>query len=127
MASGYSNGAYRADLATGTTAGGVLALKNPFGKDVYLTFLALELTTASSGAGTVDAGIAANGTTSADNLIDGASVNATGVLTNAANAGTNGKTGQKWAKDQYLTISQASGAVAGLVGRAIIRAVPLGA
>lgn len=127
MASGYSNGALRADLATATAAGGVLALANPFGKDVYVTFFGLELTTQSTGAGTVDAGIAANATTLSDNLIDGVSTAAAGVFTNAGSPGTNGKTGQKWGASQYLTVSQASGAVAGLVGRAIIRVIPLGA
>lgn len=124
---GFSNGAYRAALGTGTSAGGVLALANPEGEDLYLTDLILDVTTQSTGASTVDAGIAANGTTSADNLIDGKSLATAGAFTNHTDGGSNGKAGQKWGASQYLTISQASGAVAGLEGYAIVKYVKLGA
>lgn len=121
MASGFDRGAYRADLTavTGTTAGGALSIANPEGADIVVTRLLLSITTASSGAATVDAGIAANGTTSSDTLIDGKSVATAGVFDNISDAGTNGKSRQKWASDQYLTIT-ASATLAGLVGEAII-------
>jgi len=109
------------DLAAADTAGGVLSLANPFGVDAMISRLILNVTTASTGACTVDAGTAANGTTSADNLIDGLDVNsATGVFDNTVNGGTNGGGAELWGSTQYLTISMASGAAAGLAGTAYI-------
>lgn len=116
------NGAYKVALTpvTGTTGGGALSLANPEGAAIIVTRLVLDITTPSTGAATVDAGIAANGTTSADNLIDGASVaSAAKVLDNVTDGGTNGKARQKWGATQYLTIT-ASATLAGLVGNAYI-------
>lgn len=116
------NGAYKVALTavTGTTAGGCLSLANPEGVDLIVTRLVLDITTPSTGAATVDAGIAANGTTSSDILIDGASVaTAAKVLDNINDAGTNGKARQKWTSGQFLTIT-ASATLAGLVGNAYI-------
>lgn len=126
MASGFDRGAFRADLtaATGTTGGGVLSLANPEGADVYVTRLVLNIATQSSGAAAVDAGIAANGTTSSDILIDGLSVATAGVYDNVKNGGTNGKAGQKWGSGQYLTIT-ASATTAGMVGEALVEYVLL--
>lgn len=115
-------GAYRVALtaATDTTAGGVLSLANPEGVRLIVTDLFLDVQTGSSGAATVDAGIAANGTTSSDNLIDGCSVATAGAFDNNTDKGTNGKTRQVWSTTQYLTIT-ASATTAGLVGFAMIR------
>jgi hypothetical protein len=123
---GFDRGAYRATLtaATNTNGGAVLSLPNPEGADIYVTRVILNVQTQSSGAASVDAGIAANGTTSADNLIDGQSVAAAGVFDNIKNGGTNGKAGQKWAAGQFLTIT-ASATVAGLIGEAVIEYVLL--
>lgn len=107
-------GAHTTALALGTGAGGVAAVANPEGVDLIITNAFLDITEASDGAGTVDAGVAANATTSADTLIDGQSVNAIGVI--LSGTGTNGKRGVKWGTDEYLTVSQASGAVAGMAG-----------
>jgi hypothetical protein len=119
-------GALKVALAALDTAGGALALANPAGEDLYVTRLVIEVEEASDAAGTVDAGIAANGTTSADNLVDGLDVNAAaGCFDNIKNGGTNGKAGQKWGASQYLTISKATGALAGLVGYAHINYIRL--
>lgn len=108
---------------TGTTAGGVLSLANPEGADLIVTRLILDITTPSTGAATVDAGIAADGETSSDILIDGASVaTAAKVLDNVSDGGSNGKARQKWSASQYLTIT-ASATLAGLVGNAYIEYV----
>lgn len=115
-------GAYKVALTavTGTAAGGALSLANPEGVDLIVTRLILDITTEATGAATVDAGIAANGTTSADNLIDGGDVGtAVVVLDNVGNGGTNGKSVRKWGSSQYLTIT-ASATLAGLVGNAYI-------
>lgn len=115
-------GAYKVALtaADDTTAGGVLSIANPEGADLIIPSggLVLDITTGSDGAAAVDAGIAANGTTSSDTLIDGASVASAAVLDNAASAGTNGGP-VKWGASQYLTIT-ASADATGLVGNAYI-------
>lgn len=122
----FEGGAYHAALtaADDTTGGGVLSLANPEGRDLYVTRLILNVSTESAGAAAVDAGIAANGTTSSDILIDGLSVATAGVFDNGKNGGTNGKLGQKWGASQYLTIT-ASADATGLVGEAIIEYLPL--
>lgn len=117
-------GSYRVALADADAGGGVLSLANPEGVDLIVTRLVLDITTAATAACTVDAGIAAAATTSADDLIDGLDVNAAaGVFDNVSDGGTNGKARQKWEDDQYLTISKATGAAAGLEGYAHIEYV----
>lgn len=117
-------GLYRVALTAGTTTtgGDVLSLANPEGEDLIVTRLLLNITTASTGAATVDAGIAADGTTSSDTLIDGLDVNAAAGLFDNADAtdqGTNGKASRTWDSDEYLTITP-SATCAGLVGYAYI-------
>ena len=103
---------------TGTTGGGCLSLANPEGVDLIVTKLVIDITTVATGSATVDAGIAANGTTSADNLIDGQDVNAAAGAFGSG-IGSNGKHAKKWKSDEYLTIT-ASASLAGLVGNAYI-------
>lgn len=99
-----------------TTGGATLSLANPTGATIFLTRLILDITTVSTGAATVDAGIAANGTTSNDTLIDGLDVNAaTGTFDNIENQGTNGVSTKKWTSSQFLTITP-SADTTGLVG-----------
>jgi len=81
--------------------------------------LVLDITTPGPAATTVDAGIAANGTTSADNLIDAGPVSAQAVIDNVEDGGTNGQAVYKWPAGQYLNIT-ASAALTGLVGNAYI-------
>ncbi len=112
------SGAYKVALAAADTDGGILSLANPEGADIIVTKLILNVTTIATAACTVDAGIAADGETSADNLIDGQDVHsATGAF---AEAGTDGKRAKLWESDQYLTVSMATGAAAGLAGYAYI-------
>lgn len=109
-------------LAAVGTGGGVLAWQNPESSSIIITGFSVDVTTASSGACTVDFGTTAtNATTSSDNLIDGASVAATGVLSSIDDKGTNGKARQKLAAGKWITGSVASGTVTGLVGYAYIR------
>lgn len=109
-------------LAAVGTGGGVLSWANPETGSIIITALTVDVTTASTGACTVDFGTTAtNGTTTSDNLIDGVSVAATGVLSNIDDKGTNGKSRQKLATGKWVTGSVASGTVTGLVGFAYIR------
>ena len=111
---------YALTAATATTAGGVLSVANPEGADIIVTGVYLDVTTAATGAATVDAGIAANGTTSADNLIDAGDVGtAAAVISNRDNAGVNGKQARRWNSGEFLTIT-ASATTAGMVGNAYV-------
>lgn len=118
------NGALKVALGAGEGAGGILGLLNPEGVDLIITRLVLDITTKSTGACTVDAGVAANGTTSNDTLIDGLDVGTAPILAdNIENQGINGVAAKKWGATQYLTVSKATGAAAGLVGSAYIEYV----
>ncbi len=115
-------GALKAALtaATTTAVGGVLKLVNPEGADVIIKRFTLDVTTASTGAATVDAGIDDGGDVSSDNLLDGLDVNAAaGVFDNFDDQGTNGQATVKWPAGEYLVVT-ASATVAGLVGYAYI-------
>lgn len=110
-------------LAAVDTAGGVASVLNPEGVDVIIPTggFVLDVTTKTTSACTVDAGCGSGATTKYDTLIDGLDVNAaTGVFDNGVDGGTNGGA-VKWAAGEYLTVSVASGASAGIVGNAYIR------
>lgn len=118
-------GAYKVALADAGTAGGVLAIENTSGLDRIVTQVILDVTTQSTAAATVDVGIAADGTTSNAQLMDGIAVGAAGtfdMLTNAV-AGTGPN---RWDDGEFLTISEASGDVADLAGYAYIQWIVIG-
>lgn len=120
-------GAFTLDLNASDVSGGVASAANPEGVDLYVTRVVLNVTTHSTAAATVDAGIASTGNGSADNLLDGTDVgSANAAFDNIKNPGTNGKAGQKWGTAQFFTISKASGATAGLKGTAHIEYIRLG-
>lgn len=106
------------NLAAADTGGGVLSVANPCTGPWLVRSVFLTTTTKSTGACTVDVGVAANGTTLNDGLIDGLDVGTATVTraNNFANAGTNGKAAQQGAAGTSLTASVATGASAGLVG-----------
>ena len=110
-------------LAAVDTAGGVFAWQNDEGASIIVTGLVLDVTTASTGACTLDCGTTAtSATTKIDNLIDGLDVNsAAGVFDNITDKGTSGVSRQKLASGKWVTGSVASGASAGIVGFAYIR------
>lgn len=110
-------------MAAVDTAGGVFAFQNPLDVAVLVTKIHLVWTTPSSGACTVSAGVAANGTTLNAGLVSGQSVaSAAGSVSSTvpkvmdANGGSN----------DWVTVSVASGASAGLVGRVYIEYIPIG-
>lgn len=99
-----------------TSGGGIASVANPEGVDILITRCLLHRTTKSTGAATADIGIAADGTTSNDTLIDGIDINATeGVDDNIKNKGTNGLERRIWGATQFLTMT-GSATSAGLVG-----------
>lgn len=110
------------------TPGGVLSWANPVAGSILVTGFFVDVTTASTVASTVDFGIAADGTTLSDTLIDGLDTG-TGVGTynwvdNKGDIGV-GLKAIKLTQGQYITGSMASGACAGLAGQAIITYVVL--
>ena len=103
----------------GAGSSGVFAsMANPEGQTFIITHATLRITTQSTGASTLDIGIAADATTSNDGIIDGLSGASAGIFSNivAATAGTNGRPAIVWGASQYLNIAEASGDVAALVG-----------
>lgn len=99
-----------------TTGGALFAWPNPENVSIIIDRLEIDITTKSTGAATADFGVAANATTTSDNLIDGYNVNATEkVVNNIDDKGTNGKSVQKLSNGQHIT-GTGSATTAGLVG-----------
>lgn len=108
--------------ATTNAVGGVLKLQNPLSVDLLITDFILNITTASTGAATVDCGVDDDGAQSNDTLIDGLDVNAAaGVFDNHVDVGTKGGMAI-WAAGEYVVIT-ASASLAGLVGTYKIKAL----
>lgn len=103
---------------TGTTAGEVLTLANPFGADALVSVEYLDLDAAAGAACTVDIGVGT--TSSVDNLIDGGNVNTTGVFAGAELLGTNGKI-KKYIPAASSILATASAAGASLDGKIKLR------
>lgn len=118
------NGALKVALtaATTTAVGGVLSVENPEGVDLIITRVVLDITTGSTGAATIDAGVDDGGDVSSDTLLDGHSVATAGVFDNIENGGTNGKAAVKWPAGQFV-VATASATTAGMVGSAYIEYV----
>lgn len=114
--------------AAGAAAGDILGVANPCTGAWLVTSIFITTTTKSTGASTIDVGVAANSSTLNDGLIDGLDTG-TAVVTNAnnfANAGTNGKASQQGAAGTVLTGSEASGDTTGMVGTYFGTFIPLG-
>lgn len=113
-------GAFYEDVAItaaiGTGGGGLLSVANPEGVDLLITRAVVDITEASDAAGTFDLGIAADGTTSADNLIDGGDFNTDAVNDNIINKGSNGKEILRWPAGFYLTMTKKTGAASAEIG-----------
>ncbi len=117
----WDRGFFRVQLGNaGAAAADMASVLNPTGEEQIITFAALNITTASTGASTIDVGIAATSIL-ADNLIDGHSGATAGVF---AAKGTNGLLVKIWAADGYVTVSEASGDVAGLAGELLLQFAP---
>jgi hypothetical protein len=121
-ASGVSAPTKRVTVAVnGTTlhaaANGILNLfTNPEAGSILITRAILAVTTAATGAATVDIGTNSTTLTTSDNLLDGVDVNtATGVFDNTVSGGTNGKGGQVLATGKFVTIDEKTGDTTGMV------------
>ena len=112
-------------LMTGTTsaAGGLLSVANPFGVVAIITGFIIIVDTAAGGAGTANFGVAANGTTSSDTILDGVDINATGPYNHIDDAGTNGildTADLVWETSEFITGSVATGIDGSFVGHYVI-------
>lgn len=106
---------------TTTTAGGLFAWRpEDQSRSHYITRIGLDITTASTGASTIDIGTGTTATTSNDTLIDGLSGTPAGLFDNTKNIGTNGVGMKKLAAGSYVTGSQATGDTTGLIGDVFI-------
>lgn len=100
--------------ATTTTGGDAISLT--FGRPVAVMDFLIDVTTAATGVATMDIGVAANGTTSSDTLLDAVDVGSAAIFASASNnGGTNGKPVRKLTSTQYIT-GTPSATLAGLVG-----------
>lgn len=103
--------------ATTFTGGDMLNLLNPEGDDLLITRFIIDVTTPSTGGCTVDAGVAASGTSN-DELLDGVDVNSAAILTDniaQAIAAAVAAAVVPWGAAEYLTVTPSASA-AGLVG-----------
>lgn len=101
---------------TATTGGGLLSVINPTGKTCMIERMIVDITTPVTAATTADIGVAANGTTSSDTLIDACALNAATTKDNTVNGGTNGKGAAKWTSGQYVTGTTSAALTTGFVG-----------
>lgn len=122
----YYLSAVSSSIAGSTTAGGFIALSNPFGADVMIQNVAFYLqTAASSAAATVNIGTNANSNSSADNIFDGLDLTTAGVFNPYDDGGTNGDAVRVWASDAFITGTVATGNVSDAVATVYITAIPL--
>jgi|1_EtaG_2_1085319.scaffolds.fasta_scaffold06151_4 hypothetical protein len=118
--------AFQYALAAAAGVGGVLNVENPLAVPCTVVYLGIDITTASTGAATVDAGVDTDGSSSADDMIDGLDANnATGWFTSDNDAGTNGESHRRIGTTEHIVISKKTGDVAGLAGNAVFVLQPL--
>ena len=104
--------------------GGVVAWQNPETTAIIILRVILDITTASSGACTLDVGVTAtNATTTSDTLLDG--IDATAVVVSdsmnaALDTGANALA-QKLAAGKWITIDEKTGDATGLVATLFIQ------
>ena len=124
----YSGTWIRGALETTRSGGGVLSEENTYGTDLIVDRIIIQVSTAATGAATLDVGVAGGGTSSADTLLDGVDVGtAAGVFDNIDDQGTNGQSCLRWGSGAFLTASEASGDVTGMVGYYGIRVIDISA
>jgi hypothetical protein len=114
-------GAAEYAIAAVAAAAGGLSLINPEGVDLIITDVVVDVTTKSTAACTLAVGVAAT-SVSANTLLDALDVGtAPGLFDGVLNHGTAGKVHLLWLAGQYLTVSQGTGAIAGLVANLYVK------
>jgi len=100
--------------ATSTAPSGVISWQNNTGETIMVELMYIDISTGSTGAATLDIGVAATSTGTSDVLIDGCTASLVKVISNVVGGGTNGRLA-KATNGQYI-VGAASATVAGLVG-----------
>jgi hypothetical protein len=110
-------------LAGAALHAGIVAWTNPEGADIIVLRAVADITTASTGASTLDIGLTAvSATTTSDTLLDGISGTPAAVFDSmnaALDSGANAKA-QKLAAGKWVTVDEATGDTTGLVGNLYI-------
>ena len=116
MSDGYQVSRGTIIAATTTTGGDCISWANPSGETIMIKNVIIDITTATSGAATLDVGVAANGTTSSETLIDDLDVGSAAIVGTALiDGGTAGQGFRKCTSSQYVT-GTPSATVTGQVG-----------
>lgn len=99
--------------SAGTVANGAIykSFKNPYGRPIGIINAVFIVKTQSTVASTVDAGVAADATTVANNVLNEKAATAVGIL-----AGTP----RIWNANQFLNVSKKTGAINGLEGKLVL-------
>jgi hypothetical protein len=110
------------NLVGDTIHAGVVAWQNPEASAIIVDRVVIDVTTVASGAGQLDSGsTSTSATTASDNLLDGIDVHsAIGAFSLDSQAGANGKGCQHVPEGSWVTFSQGSGSLAGMLGNAYI-------
>ena len=113
----YAGTWLRGALAVSASAAGTFQLQNTYGSNLIVTDVLIYITTAQTTgeARKLNVGAGSSNSTDYENLIDDVSLDATGVFSNVANAGTNGGI-VVWKSNEYINASAQGGAPTGLVG-----------
>ena len=117
-------------LTAGNANAFAFAVQNPEGVDCVVTNVVVDITTAGgTGSSVLDVDVAANGTSTGDDIIDGLDLNQTGSFDRHQDPGSNGGAPVKWDKNggtnDYVTGKILAQNAASLVGSVIIEYVPL--
>jgi hypothetical protein len=103
-----------------TAGGGIVAQVNTEGADLIITSVRFDRRTKSTGAASVDIGIAATVATN-DTIMDGLDVGAAeGIADNITNKGSNGLPSILWPAGYYLTMT-GTATTAGMKGNLYVR------
>ena len=108
------------------TPGGLAAWQNPTGADVVVGAYLVKVASASGASCVIDVGVAGDGTTVSDTLLDGldlgsgSSPAAPHVLDTDADAGTNGSFSRLVRLDEWVTASTVAGTSGGVQGTLIV-------
>lgn len=82
-------------LAAGNADAFAFAWENPEASKIIVTRVLINITTAGgTGSSVLDVGVVSNATSTADTLIDGLNLNATGIFDNITDKGSSGKSRQ---------------------------------
>ena len=118
---------FQGSLTASDAVAGVFKIENTYGSDLIIDRAIIHITTASTGVSTLDIGVASDGVTSANNLLDGINGQTLGATDNIKNMddGSSGRSVMLWRSGEFINASRASGATAGIVGFFAVHAIDL--